>query len=218
VRLRELLILALLGLPNAGSVKTIQAQGAISGSHKIFGRISKVRIDRSDARPGPLFIVAEGKEIKVSDQALNAWIIGDKQQVAYSGVDGAGGYENEGQSLRVYDASTRTQRKIMAEYFAIDRVEEVRTSNGKRALIVEMRDSGLGASHLAVVDPNRGEVFAISKAAVVGRHGDQIVIGYFHEEDWETMAQGNAVQPYRTEHRDLKELLRRQVITKKRAP
>src|SRR5450432_797074 len=108
----------------------------------------------------PLYATIGGTEKKIADVALQAWMIEGGRQVLYSGRDGAGGYENEGESLHLYDASTGKQRKILSAYFVITRVEELMTSSGKTALLVMMTDGGLGASHLAVVNPKRGEVFS----------------------------------------------------------
>jgi hypothetical protein len=181
-------------------------------------RIEKVRLDHSDKDAGPLYVSAGGREFRVTDKALNAWIFGDGRQVAYSAPDGAGGYENEGNALHLYDLQSRKERKILSEYFAIDRVTEVKTRNGKTALIVEMRDGGLGASHVAVVDPRRGEVFIASKARLQDRTGDLLILGFYRDDDWEILANGKSVQPYKVQRYDLKRLLLRAPIHRVRAP
>src|SRR5215213_4329434 len=63
---------------------------------------------------GPLYVTIGGKERKIAEEAVAAWIIQGGRRVVYSGRDGAGGFENEGQSLRIYDARTGQPRKIMA--------------------------------------------------------------------------------------------------------
>src|SRR5258706_14512997 len=156
-------------------------------------RIEKVRVDPADKTAGPLYVLAGGREFRVAGKALNAWIVGGGQQVAYSAPDGAGGYENEGNALHLYDLQSGKERKVLSEYFAIDRVTEVRTRNGKTAFLVEMRDGGLGASHVAVVDPRRGEVFIASKARVQGRTGDRLVLGFYHDEDWEILCMRRSI-------------------------
>src|SRR5690349_10667365 len=55
---------------------------------------------------GPLYVTVGGRETKIAADAIAAWIIDRGRRVVYSGRDGSGGYENEGQSLRVYDART----------------------------------------------------------------------------------------------------------------
>jgi len=166
---------------------------------------------------GPLYVTIEGKQRKIADDAIAAWIIQKGQRVIYSGRDGAGGYENEGQSLRVYDARTGRHRKIMAEYYEVNKVTEVTTSRNTTALLVEMSDSGLGASYLAVVDPARGEVFFRRWIKIISRQGDIIVIGHYNEDDWGKLNEDeNAkVRPYKTERHNLNTILRSRVIINK---
>lgn len=166
---------------------------------------------------GPLYVTIGGKERKIADEAVAAWIIQGGRRVVYSGRDGAGGFENEGQSLHIYDARTGQRRKIMAEYYGVDEITEVTTSKNKTALLVEMSDGGLGASYLAVVDPARGEVFFRPWTKIISRRGDIIVIGYYKEEDWEKFLEDNdaKVTPYKTERQNLNIILRRRVIFNK---
>jgi hypothetical protein len=167
---------------------------------------------------GPLYVTVGGKETKIAADAIAAWIVDDGRKVVYSGRDGVGGYENEGQSLRVYDARTGRHRKIMAEYYEVDEVTEVAVGANRAALLVTMSDSGLGASYLAVVDPTRGEVFFRSWVRVDSREGDVIVIGHYTEDDWGKLSEDeNAkVTPYKTERHNLGTILRGRVITNKR--
>jgi hypothetical protein len=181
-------------------------------------RISGFRVERDGSNAGALFVSIDGSETRVADRALNAWIIDRGREIVYSGPDGAGGYENEGQSLRLYAPDTGESRKILSEYFAVERVQEVATKSGKRVLLVEMRDSGLGAWHVAVVGPDRGEVFAARKVRLLGRHNDVITIGYYRDEDWEAMIQGKNVSPFKTERHSLNRLLNGRVIVNKQAP
>jgi hypothetical protein len=167
---------------------------------------------------GSLYVTVAGKETKIAADAIAAWIIDNGRKVVYSGRDGAGGYENEGQSLRVYDARTGRHRKIMAEYYEVDDVTEVSVGANKTALLVAMSDSGLGASYLAVVDPMRGEVFFRRWVKVDSREGDVIVIGHYTEDDWRKLSEDeNAkVRPYKTERQNLGTILRGRVIANKR--
>src|ERR1041384_7716927 len=124
-------------------------------------RATKVRVAVRDTDIyGALFVTIAGTEQKVTDQAQQAWIINDGRHVVYSSNEGAGGYEKEGKSLHLYDVDTRNHKRIMSEYFMVERVKEVVTSNKKRALLITMEDGGLGASYLAVVDALRGEAFS----------------------------------------------------------
>ena len=182
-------------------------------------RATHVRVDKA-AVFGQLFVTMGGKETKISDDAQQAWIINGGQHVVYSSSKGAGGYENEGQSLHLYDVATGKHRRIMSEYYMVDDVKEVVTSNKKRALLVTMSDGGLGASYVTVVDPWRGEVFFRQWARVLSQSGDTIVLGRYREADWDKLNSGEEakVRPYKRERYDLKLLLKRRVIFNKRWP
>jgi type I site-specific restriction endonuclease len=180
-------------------------------------RVTKLRLEKQGIY-GPLFVTIAGSEKRVTDKAQQAWIINSGRHVVYSSSDGAGGYENEGQSLHLYDVATGKHKRIMSEYFMVEKVEEAVTSNKKRALLIEMADGGLGASYVAVVDPWRGEVFFRRWARILARKGDTVVIGFYKEEDWEKLAseQSGEVRPYKSERHNLKSLLLRRVIFNKR--
>ena len=181
---------------------------------------TNARVDKAEGRIyGPLFVTISGKERKITEEAQQAWILSGGSYVVYSSSDGAGGYENEGQSLHLYDVRTGKQKRIMSEYFMVETVEEVLTSKKKRALLVTLEDGGLGASYVAVVDPTRGEVFFRRWARMLSRKGDTIVLGRYHEGDWDKlMTEGAKVRPYRTERYNLNSLLLRRVIVNKRYP
>jgi len=180
-------------------------------------RATKVRIAMRDMDIyGALFVTIAGTEEKVTDQAQRAWIINGGRHVVYSSSEGAGGYENEGQSLHLYDLDTRNHKRIMSEYFMVQRVKEVITSNKKRALLVTMEDGGLGASYLAVVDPWRGEVFFRRWVRILANNGDIIILGFYREKDWGDLEEGKRVRPYKRERHNLKTLLQRPVIVNKK--
>jgi hypothetical protein len=180
-------------------------------------RVTKVRIAMRDRDIyGGLFVTIAVTEKKVTDQAQQAWIINGGRHVVYSSSEGAGGYENEGQSLHLYDVDTGNHKRIMAEYFMVETVKEVITSNKKRALLVTMEDGGLGASYVAVVDPWRGEVFFRRWARILSTKGDTIVLGFYREADWGELEPGSKVRPYKRERHNLKSLLRRPVIVNKK--
>jgi hypothetical protein len=180
--------------------------------------ITGARVAAAEGRySGPLYVTVGGREKKIAEEAVEAWIIQGGRKVVYSGRDGAGGFENEGQSLRVYDARTGERRKIMSEYYAITKVSEATTSKNKTVLLVEMADGGLGASYVAVVDPARGEVFFRRWAKIISRQGDVVVIGHYREDDWDKFNENeNAkVTPYKTERQNLNTVLRGRVIYNK---
>ncbi|HEX8493534.1 MAG TPA: hypothetical protein VF658_11870 [Pyrinomonadaceae bacterium] len=202
----------LIGYPSA-------AQAQAKGKRATQSLISKARVDRSDVEfQGPLYVTINDKESKIADVAIDAWVINGGHQVVYSGRDGAGGFEDEGQSLRVYDARSGKIRKVMSEYVAVDEVTEVKTAGGKIALLVKMSDGGLGANYLAIVDPARGEVFFRRWVRLLSRKGDILTLGHYREDDWDKFLENkNAkVRPYRTEKVNLSAALKRRVIVNKR--
>ena len=178
-------------------------------------RATKLRIDMRDIY-GALFVTIAGTEKKVTDQAQQAWIINGGRHVVYSSNEGAGGFENEGQSLHLYDVNTEKHKRIMSEYFMVETVKEVTTSKKKRALLVTMEDGGLGASYFAVIDPWRGEVFFRRWVQILANKADTIVLGFYREQDWEELAAGKKVRPYKRERHNLNSLLRRPVIVDKK--
>lgn len=137
-----------------------------------------VRRDTSSFGVGPAVVrLTSGDTVVVSDSAYRAWPLGRGSLVAVSGLDGAGGYENEGQSLTVIDVATGARRRVVADYFPIVRVELLER-DGRQALLVHMRDGGQGSLHVTVVDPRRGQVFRSRHA--LGRIADDriLVSGY----------------------------------------
>jgi uncharacterized protein YecT (DUF1311 family) len=177
-------------------------------------RATKVRIEMRDIY-GSLFVTIGKTEKKITDQAQQAWIINRGRHVVYSSSEGAGGYENEGQSLHLYDVATGNQKRIMSHYFMVQTVKETVTSKNKRALLVTMEDGGLGASYIAVVDPWRGEVFFRRWARILANKGDTLILGFYREDDWGEV-EASKVRPYKTERHNLNSLLARPVIVNKK--
>jgi len=204
-----LIVSVLFVLHSPCNVTAVPVQNARSA-----GRATSVRIDTETPEIyGPLFISIAGKEKKIANEAQQAWIINDGQHVVYSSSKGAGGYENEGQGLHLYDVANGRHKQIMSEYFMVDSVKEVVTSKRKRALLVAMSDGGLGASYTAVVDPWRGEVFFQRWTRILTHSGDTLVLGFYKEKDW---GQDEKVRPYKTRRYNLSSLLLRPVIVNKR--
>lgn len=210
-RFKLTIVLVVLSIVSAVYVPAVTAQ--TPGQ-----RVTKVRIAMPAQQIyGPLFVTIAGTEKKITDEAQQAWIINRGRHVVYSSSDGAGGYENEGQGLHLYDVNTGNHRRIMSEYFMVETVKEVITSNKKRALLVTMADGGLGASYVAVVDPWRGEVFFRRWARILSHKGDTIVLGFYRESDWgDELESGKKVRPYKRERHNLRSLLRRPVIVNKK--
>lgn len=197
-----------------------EAQGQKTGT-AAQPLITDARVDQSKSEfAGPVYVTIGGEERKIADAGIKVWIIQGGRRVVYSGRDGSGGFENEGESLRVYDARTGKQSKIMSEYVMVDKVTEATTSTGRTALLVAMSDGGLGASYLAVVDPERGEVFFRRWAKILSRRGDIITIGHYKEADWDELGENETenakVKPYKRERQNLSVILRGRVIVNKR--
>ena len=155
-------------------------------------RATGVLVQRPDGMEwgrGIVYAIVDGKKEKVSIDGYGAWLFGDGRYVAISGADGAGGYENEGQSLRIYDveagAFLNGGEPVMREYVMIDDVRAVTAEDGRTALLVEMGDGGLGAPHLAVVNPERGQVFKANIARVLSAENGTLVVGTYRPEQIE---------------------------------
>ncbi|NJM54416.1 MAG: hypothetical protein HC846_14190 [Blastocatellia bacterium] len=73
---------------------------------------------------GQLIITVNGQQKVVAEEAADAWLISGGKEIVYTSRDGAGGFENEGQSLYIYDVQTGKSRKIMAQYYGIIGVSE----------------------------------------------------------------------------------------------
>lgn len=178
---------------------------------------------------GQLFIKVGGKKRKIAEEAVEAWIINDGKEVVYSGADGSGGFENEGQSLRIYNVKTGKTRKIMSEYTIVMGVTSVKLSNGQNALLVRLEDGGLGASYFAVLDPKRGQVLSKNFAEPTEIKGDKVTLAFYKNEDWDAIIQKRdwkndtkkaipeptAVKPEKTETLDLKDVMKNEVIVNK---
>jgi hypothetical protein len=188
---------------------THAAWASSSPADGVSGVATSVRVAAERGHLGALYARIDGEDVQIARAAWAAWLLLGGREVAYSGSDGAGGYENEGQSLRIYDVRARASRKVLAARYAIDVVTDVTTRSGKQALLVEMRDGGLGASHLTIVDRRRGEVFSRSQVKLLGRQGDVIIMGRYREDDWERMAHGMSVTPTSVERYDVDTIVRR---------
>ncbi len=136
-----------------------------------------VRRDTTSFSTGRAVVtLASGDTLVVADSAFRAWKL-TGSLVAVSGLDGAGGYENEGQSLTVVDVVAGTRRRVVADYFQIVRVAAVE-ADGRVALLVHMRDGGQGGVHVTVVDPQRGPVFRALHALGRVDRGQILISGY----------------------------------------
>jgi hypothetical protein len=192
---------------------------------------TNVRLEKIDGTliANRLYVTVNGRERKITNEALLAWIIDDGKSVAYSWTDGSGGFENEGQSLRIYDVRTGRIRKVLSEFMMIVALTPLRLTTGELALLVKMEDGGLGGSYFAVVHPRRGEVFYRRWAEVTQITGDRITLAVYDAEDWEkinearvgqpdpnTVVSTTKVKPIKVERHDLKRVLTMPVLVRKR--
>lgn len=147
-----------------------------------------VRRDTTTFGTGPAVVTLTGGDtLVVADSAVRVWRLGDGRLVAVSGLDGAGGFENEGQSLTVIDVAAGTRRRVVADYFPIVRVELLHEGT-RDALLVHMRDGGQGSLHVTVVDPRRGQVFRATHATGRIAGGRILVSGFGDGEQAVTFA------------------------------
>jgi spore germination protein GerM len=201
-------------------------------SFPIFGQRAtsfEIKNVQSVVIGGELYVKIGGKNRKIANEAVDVWIINNGQQVVYSAADGSGGFENEGQSLRIYEVKTGKTKKILSEYTMVSGLTSVKLSNGANALLVRLSDGGLGASYFAVVDPKRGQVLSVDWAEITEIKGDTVKLAFYKEEDWEEINQKRdwkndhkkaipeptVVKPEKTETLDLKAVLKNKVIVNK---
>ncbi len=206
----------------------------ISFTFSIFAqnqKITAVKIQSEEGVFGGKVVVSiNGKQQQISDFGYLAWIVNNGKEVVYSSRDGSGGFENEGQSLHIFDVATSKTRKIMSEYSIVVGLTEKKLSNGQNVLLVKMTDGGLGGAYFAVVDPKRGEVFYRSFAELAAIKGDTIKLSFYKEDDWEKISgergedeyqnktafvDKTKVKPFKIETHDLNKIIKGQVIVNK---
>lgn len=110
-------------------------------------------------RSGDVVVTIGGQERVVGSGALRAWRVAGGRMAVYASMDGAGGYEDEGEGLTVYDVAKNHCELVMREMYRVIRVDESRAWSGRLVLFVTMDDGGVGATHVGIVDPMRGQVF-----------------------------------------------------------
>ncbi len=197
-------------------------------SQTLLAQDTELKVTKFQIKNGSeLYITINGKEKKLADSATEAWIIDGGKKVVYAGRDGAGGYENEGQSLRIYEIKYDFTRKILSQYYLIDAVAEIKLPNNKTVLLVRMSDGGAGNSYISVVDPNRGEVFFRKLAEIINVKGNELTLGIFKNGDWdddfenptkefkrenEMFLKSSKPKHYKTEKYNLNTILNKEVI------
>lgn len=214
--------------PGSPAAATGGAQGAAGaqGAGKPAGSdtaIPKDRLVESFKGKGPDEFVGEklvatigGKERVLDEGPVgDAWKLGDGRYLAWDGGQGSGigGFENEGEGLKLYDAKTGDVRTVMLEGVMIDNVKLEKLPNGKDALLVTMSDGGLGANHLAIVDPERGQVASFNQATAGKVTDGKLIVEH---RDYEAMNEGGDAKVTKREEVDLAKLLEGPVIVNPR--
>jgi hypothetical protein len=147
----------------------------------MFGRQEKSEMSPSVtakvSKEGALMVTVNGKARTVAPKAVaRAWVLKGEKAVVYSVREMKHGYEGEGEALFRYDVATGQTRRLMTAAVMVDKVYELTTAGGKSLLCVTLSDGGLGANHVALVNPERGVVFANTRARFVKVEPRQIVV------------------------------------------
>lgn len=135
----------------------------------LISLISRPQADKSPrqtvtAQVGPegvLVVTVNGDaRTVVPRDAVKAWVMKDAKAVIFSLRERKRGYEGEGEALFRYEVGNKKQAQLLSEEYMVDKVYELTTPGGKTLLCVTMSDGGLGANHVALVNPDKGTVFA----------------------------------------------------------
>jgi hypothetical protein len=170
---------------------------------------TSVRIVKPSPDSGLGFVVVtvNRKDRIVAQNSARAWLIEGGRAAVYTGTDGAGGFENEGQSLWRYDVASGKKRKLVSETYVISKVIETCSKSGRTTLLLTMNDGGLGATHVAVVDPQRGEVWRRPTAIISGIRNGRVAVADYSADDF---ARNRLSKPRQMLYLDLDSLLNRQ--------
>jgi hypothetical protein len=173
------------------------AMGALMlGATQTAPKADLAWVQKNGGLTGTAYARVDGGAMPIANDVWRVWLTEGGTAVVYSSTDGAGGFENEGQSLYRFDLANRERKKLMAEAYMIDRVEEARSARGRLALLVQMSDGGLGAPHVAIVNPTRGQVYRRQAAALAGTERGIVRVADYRFSDIEWHGPGKA-KPYR---------------------
>jgi len=131
------------------------------------------------ASPGVLSLSVSGTERKISDSVLSFQLIEKGAKAVYICS------QNSSKLLRTrraamfaYDPARDTRRRILETDNVINSIEEFKARSGMTMLVVTQYDQN-NHWHLAIVNPERGMIAQVQNAAVLERHGNELVLGYF---------------------------------------
>jgi hypothetical protein len=226
------LLVAACSAPAADAVRGADAVVAAAGGDTVRVAapvtITFARDDAGACRPCAMTVSRPGApDLRVDATAGDAYILAGGDEIAYTALDGAGGYEGEGQSVSLLDLRTGGSRLVLRHYFVVHDLQEATTADGSaRILAVAMHDGGLGMGALALVDPARGEVWFAREAVAGTVEQDSLqVLRFALGERWGDTAAVPAdgryrprVPPDRVERVALRDLLARPVIENPRRP
>ena len=173
---------------------------------------SQARVTSDDG--GPVWATIDGHDKQIAPFGYKAWVMDDGRLVAYSSK-GAGGFESEGQTLYVYNVKAGAAHRIISAKFEITGVQRAESTAGKAAYLVSMEDGGLGATHIAVVDPPRGQVFHQDGATFARVEKGGFTVNWYRDEDWAKLANHAEVEPTKSKRFDLDEVLKPKPAPKK---
>lgn len=168
----------------------------------------KPRITPAGQVYGDLKVTIGGADKTLADHVWKYWLFDGGRTLLWAGSDGAGGYENEGQSLWRYDARTGRKKKLGAFTYMINAVREARSRRGKRGFVASMSDGGLGAPHVAVVREGGGVVWQETVARLAAIRNGRIAVAVMRTRDLEAMDDWSKLPVRRMVYRELDRLLK----------
>ncbi|HVY60385.1 MAG TPA: peptidoglycan-binding domain-containing protein [Planctomycetota bacterium] len=155
------------GLPATGEADAA-TRAALAKKAGAAATVASFKLSPADGGFGPHTLTASvgGKSVTLATDAYRAFSLAGGRYLAWTNPRGAGGFENEGQGLMLFDAKTGKTTQVASESFMIEDVKSAHLPDGRDALLVAMTDGGLGLDRLAVVDPARGETARLDGAVV----------------------------------------------------
>ena len=180
---KKLLLFVFVAFTTILCVNPIVAQNLESKATELISPL----VESKSLKPVKLMIRVNGKVVDTGIQTRFAKIIKGGKEIVYSGENnsGSGGFENEGETVWIYNVGTKTKRKVLSQSVMIDAFIEAKLSDEKSAIVVRMSDGAVGDSHISVIDPDRGEVFSRKLAEVLKIDGNEMMLGIFRSGSWD---------------------------------